>query len=92
MIKCSIDKEINGIYFKIIYLTQQNNLNSFFSINRRDYYYVFVNLDNFSVLRENRDYNLLPDLRIDRLMEAYYQKQKSQANPLAVDYVQGVLM
>lgn len=92
MIKCSIDKEINGVFFKIIYITQQNNLNSFFSVKARDYYFVFVNLDNFSVLRENRDYNLLPDLRIDRLMEAYYQKQKQQTNPISVDYFQEVFI
>ena len=78
--------------FKIIYITQHSNLNSFFSIKRRDYYFVFVNLDNFSVLKENRNYNLLPELRIDQLMDAYYKKQKLQTNPIVVEYIQNVLI
>ncbi len=74
MIKCIIDKEIDGIDFKIIYITQNHDLNSVFSIETRDYFFIIVNLDNYSVLKENRDYNLLPDFRIDRLMNEYYNK------------------
>ncbi len=76
MIKCTINKEIKGISFKIIYISQQYNLNSVFSVKNRGYYYVIVNLDNFSVLKENRDFYNLPEFRIEKLMDEYYSRQK----------------
>lgn len=76
MIKHTIDKEINGINFRILYITEQYNLNSIFSVRNRSFYYVLVNIDSFSVLKENREYFDLPEFRIGNLMSEYYSNQK----------------
>ena len=75
MIKCTINKEINGVNFKIIYITQQYNLYSFFAIPNRDYFYVIVNLENRSVLKESREFGNLSEFSIDNLMNDYLSKQ-----------------
>lgn len=80
MIKCTIDKEIKGINFKIIYITQGYNLYSKFSDTNRDFFYVIVNLENHSVLKENRVFNDFPELNVKNLMHDYYGKQNNQTN------------
>lgn len=75
MIKCTINKEINGVNFRILYITQQFNLYSFFAIPDRDYFFVIVNLENKSVLKECRSLGNLPEFSIDSLMYDYNTKQ-----------------
>jgi hypothetical protein len=90
MIKCIIDKEIDGIYFKIVYISQKHNVNSFFTNVKKDYYYVIVDLDNFSILKENRDYALLPEFKMDKLIAEYYDKHKQQHIHKSAKYLQEV--
>ena len=78
MIKCTIDKEINGINFKIVYVTQQYNLYSLFSEKNRDYYFVVVNLENYSILKECRELSDSVEFTINNLMKDYQSKQKQQ--------------
>ena len=86
MIKCVIDNKIL-VCFKIIFISQHQNTASFFNELNRDFYYVIVNLDNNSVLKESKKFYDLPDFNLKNLLNEYQNEKIYQSIKIKTDKI-----